>query len=525
VYASTTHQLFGDTLSWVVSIAAGITLATLILLSDSVLIVAGSDFRQGLSSLRFSGYEIPSRIGQTIVGIVALGGRLAVAVANAQLTTGLICLIIFAADIDAAMHAKFLSANAVPRAAATDKIIGQERSLEAQIGVLENQVALSSKQEAQLRSTIVTEADDPAIKLQTDLLSGLIAAKAEADRELAEAELFASNELGGIRGLPGNSGKAGVGPVRGAALERVANARARVARLDAEMTAADAKLRELQERASDAASTRNTEAGKQLSDLIRDRQALEASLADLRSQLDQLKANREAAIGAAVERDPAFVPEEKGFLARVRTLSDLADEPRIAAAIILLDIVFFTLEVSAVLGRVLQTTPSVYAAKLAWTTYQAILGTATTLPPPPPPKGPGGDPVLPSPPLTDGPDGGGGGGAAPVEPTIAPMPEEEPETAKFDPPFGEAPVNPPPAEGGPEDTLSVDPPANVADASSVVPFGSATVKRGRGRPLGSKTKPKAPSTNVNDDAGDPSANPQGNDGSQRDKPDEGRDKE
>jgi hypothetical protein len=88
-------------------------------------------------------------------------------------------------------------------------------------------------------------------------------------------------------------------------------------------------------------------------------------LAQLREQVATLVNGRDELIRRALEQAPDRVSSDKGFIGRLRALRSLAEDPEIAAVIILIDVVSFGLELSAVLAKITAFVPTTYSKLLA----------------------------------------------------------------------------------------------------------------------------------------------------------------
>jgi hypothetical protein len=191
-----------------------------------------------------------------------------------------------------------------------------------------------------------------------------------------------------------------------------------------------------------ANDTTRQRAHDQLIELEQTLAAEKAQLAVLKDDLAKLTASREAAIRRSVEEAPGHVAPEKGFLQQLIVLGQIADESsRIAAVILLIDLVSFGFELAAVLAKVTSYVPTTYAVLVARDAYMravrvvdgmvAELKTRETDPPFSP------DIILPGHPLDIG---------ETIDVTPAPAPDvgnSEPQPAKRK--RGRPRKNPPPA--------------------------------------------------------------------------------
>jgi hypothetical protein len=326
-------------------------------------------YREGIAQLVKSGIDMSEGALARIKGVAFLVVRIGVlSVGLAQLSALFLSLIIFSGDINARVEKQWREDNASLLAAATIQVNSQiNRTADA----VAHQTSVTQKLSSQTDSLRAGEiASEFAVEQAQRERSQLLDRKAKAEDDLAKAELFASNELAGIRGAPGNSGQAGRGPRRRAALENLDNSRRRIQEVTNALTASDARLESLQ-RSRPAESEANRQR-------IRDQRiafeeslkAENAKLAALKDELDEKVSRREKAIRDAVEGAPNHVRRDDGLLAQIRILGQIADEnPRMAFIIILIDLVAFGFELAPVLAKVFGHVPTGYAALLAYTSY------------------------------------------------------------------------------------------------------------------------------------------------------------
>jgi hypothetical protein len=201
----------------------------------------------------------------------------------------------------------------------------------------------------------------------------LLAQKAAADQTVLQAETFASDELGGIKG-PGNSGIPGDGPRRQAALEALSNAKNQDQQVGAELQAAQNRLDALHAQSLTRSQTTLQQSHAELLDFQSTLSAEDVKIAAMKNALNTLEDHRDDAIRAAVEGAPNYVPYDDGLLAQITALDQIAQEnPKIAAVIILVDVTSFGFELAAVLAKVTSYVPTTYAALLARSAYMQVV--------------------------------------------------------------------------------------------------------------------------------------------------------
>jgi Domain of unknown function (DUF4407) len=340
-------------------------LATFILCIDSYMFFRSGWHLNGIEELMRGGLDVSGGPNARIKAGAFLAIRIALSIGLAQLLAVLLSLLVFAADISAVIQDAYLKTNAhliAPAAALVDD--GIKRATDA-VSVQTERVNALSAQISVLREHEVDPGSaDPRVKEAEAEVARLTAEKAKAEDALAKAQTFADNEFGGIKGAPGNSGIAGYGLRYRAAMQEVTSAQARAQQADADLAAARARLDALRQPGSAASEIQ--QANGQLAAFQKDLEAENEKLADLKKQLAALIAGRENAIRRAVESAPDHVGYDNGFLARIRALGLIAREDgKIAAVILLIDIVSFGFELAAVLAKVTSYVPTAYATSRA----------------------------------------------------------------------------------------------------------------------------------------------------------------
>lgn len=368
------HQLFaarGQFRPDIVLVAA--FLGTFILSIDSWLFYRSGWNISGIDHLLQGGLDIAGGLHARLKANVSLAVRLVLSVGMAQLTAIFVSLLVFASDIHARIEETYQEANAhliAPAAATVDAAI--KRATDTVTVQTEHVNALAAQIAALHQREINPESGNPQIGDAEAEVSRLTSEKAKSDEAVTQAQTFATNEYGGIRGAAGNSGIAGQGPRYRAAMQELANARAHAHQADADLDAARTRLDALRQPGSATAQIQRAQ--DQLPDFQKNLDAETAKLADLKNQLAALIAGREDAIRRAVERAPDHVGYDDGFLARIRVLGQIADEDaKIASIIILIDIVSMGFELAAVLAKVTGYVPTAYAAFIARDAYLRVV--------------------------------------------------------------------------------------------------------------------------------------------------------
>lgn len=351
-------------------IATAMLIATLILLIDSYMIMRSSWYVHGLEELKRGGLGIQVSLAARIKSWMSLAVRLFISLVLAMLIALFCAVLLFGKDISKDIESAYQQQNARLMAAVTARIDNELKKMADAVAAATAVMTRLNDDEASLRRIIVDPAvTDAEMKLTLDRIARLEGVKRNAERALTEAEAFAANELGGIRGAPGNSGIPGSGPVRRAAEERLQAARRASENAGRELTAAQARLRELQELSAASARRRADTAAQKLADVTRDRPIAQTRLTALEEEYRTMSARREQAIQAALEADPAYLPKDDGLLARVRVLKQMMNDPWVFTIVVLFDLAFFALELAAVLSKITTFVPASYSVELAYEDY------------------------------------------------------------------------------------------------------------------------------------------------------------
>jgi hypothetical protein len=356
-------------------VLASMFIATFILCIDSYMVMRSGWHLSGIQELQRGGLDISGGQWARFKAGFFLAIRIALSVGVAQLTAIFVSLVIFASDINTRTQDAYLKANAhlvAPATALVDAAI--HRATEAVTAETARVNALAVQVETLRQDQVDPSSGDPQVREAQAEVSRLVEQKAKADDEVRAAETFATNEYGGVKASPGNSGITGYGLRYRAAMDQVNQAKARAAKIKKDLDAARARLDSLHSQApaqNDAIIQRSHD---QLPGFDGSLKAENAKLAALKDDLARLTAGREDAIRAAIERAPDHVEADRGFLAQIRVLERMSEEDtKIALIIILIDVISFGFELAAVLVKVTSYVPTSYAALLARDSYVRVV--------------------------------------------------------------------------------------------------------------------------------------------------------
>lgn len=352
-------------------IAGAAFIATFVLLIDSYMVMRSGWHFSGIASLKRAGIDISGGVGARVKAGIFLVIRLLLAVAISALVAIFLGLLVFGRDIEARVQEGYAKANAELISQVTAQVdgeIGQEAEAEkAQAARVQ---ALSAQVAAARDGELNPFANDPRVKAAREEIAQILARQAKAEDELHNAEAFATNELGGVKGATGNSGQAGDGPRHKAAVEQAANARRRLQEITEALSAARVRLDAAMPRGTSATKESKAGIGEQRKSLEAALTAEEAKFSAFRDHLVALRSDREATLRSRVEGAPNHVPRDDGFLARIVALERMAEADRkIAAVILLLHLTSFGFELAAVLAKITSFVPTAYATLLAKGAY------------------------------------------------------------------------------------------------------------------------------------------------------------
>ncbi|MEJ0047144.1 MAG: DUF4407 domain-containing protein [Rhodospirillales bacterium] len=235
------------------------------------------------------------------------------------------------------------------------------------------EAALASQVNALRQAQIDPSANQPGMQEAQHELAQLLSEKAKADEAVRSAETLASAELAGIH-TQDTSGIPGDGPRRRAAMEALTNARSDAREIAIEIESARSRIDALRTQyvTSGQASTRLSQ-----DELPRFESMLKVEddkLHSLQEQRDSLIAHRDDAIRQEVESAPGHVPVDRGLLAQITALEQIAQsDSKIAAVIILIDAISFGFELAAVLAKITSFIPTTYATIVARDAYVRVV--------------------------------------------------------------------------------------------------------------------------------------------------------
>lgn len=362
-------------------IAISMFIAIFILFVDSYMVMRSGWHLSGIAELKRGGLDISGGPFARVKAALFLAVRIGLSIGLAQLTAIFVSLLIFAGDINSRIEDSYLKANAHLIGPATVLVDGAiQRATEA-VTTQSAQVNGLSAQIAALRqSEIDPTASDPQIQQAQQELAQLVDRKAKADEETRSAETFAANEFGSIKGAVGNSGRPGYGLRYRAAMDQVANARARARQIEKELNAARARVDTLRQQLPPVNDAIKQQTNDRLLGFEGALKMESATLTGLKSELAALTAGRESAIRRAVDNAPDHVAHADGFLAQIVVLEHIAQEDtKIALVILLIDIISFGFELAGVLAKVTSYIPTTYAAILARDAYMRVVRIADAM--------------------------------------------------------------------------------------------------------------------------------------------------
>ena len=362
-------------------VAEAIGLAVFLMVVDAFAIVRTSWIGEGHEQLRRAGLDLTGGWAARMSSWCMRSIRIAFSIGLSVLTAIAIGACIFRDDIQSHLDQSSIQQNAPVVARATELV---DKRIQISTAAVDSQTARVNSAAAQvtkLRQELVDpQASDPQIQALQQEIGRLHEQQAQAAQAVLAEETFAINESAGLRNSPGNSGTPGYGVRYRAAQERLRLAKARADEIEAALKNARAKIESLRAQNSVAAEATQQRAKSQLPEYERALHDAEAKLAQLKSELDRLSGGREEAIRRAAEASPQYVRRDTGFLAQVMALHQIAAEkPWIALIIGLIDVVSFSLELAAVLAKILCFIPTSYAILLVRETHLASLRIADEL--------------------------------------------------------------------------------------------------------------------------------------------------
>ena len=350
-------------------------LASFILLIDSYMVMRSGWHLSGIAELKRGGIDISGGIGARLKAGLFLSIRIILSIGIAQLTAIFLSLLIFGSDTNSRLREINLNANASLTSTATALVDGEiQRAADAVTAESTQEAALAAQVTALRQDQIDPASGDAQVQMAQQEVTQLLAEKAADDQAVQQAEAFSTDELGGVRGAPANSGVAGAGPRYQAAMDAVENAKTQDQQIGAALAAAQNRLDALHTQSVARSQSTEQQSNAALPAFESTLTAEDAKLAAMKNALAALEAHRDDAIRAAVEAAPNYVPYDKGLLAQITALNEVARaSPKIAAVIILVDVTSFGFELAAVLAKVTSYVPTTYAALLARSAYMRVV--------------------------------------------------------------------------------------------------------------------------------------------------------
>lgn len=477
-FALTAHMLLdemGRVRPELVAVAA--LLAGVVMLVDSFTIIRSSWFIAGLAQLKRGGMAIPGATAARIKNGLQLLFRLPLAGVLAELAAVGFMLFSFSPEIDHRLAVNAMAVNApIAMQAAMVYDAGSAR-IATEIEQLRATSATAKTDAGSYRRDVLqVPADDPRLKPAIEQAGRAEKAKIEAERRLSQ--VARRDEEG----------------------RRIATQRLGARR--AELQAAQARVDRLRGEAEAAASQRRAGVQGRLQETLAAEQGYQARIDALEKEHAARVAAREDSIRAAMLRDPAYRPPDRGLLARVKVLAQLMEDQWVFTVAMLLHFGFFGIELGAVLCKVLTSVPSAYAVMLAGEEYANEVETANAVfqridGPEPPAEAPD-DPMPPEP------DAPGSGDAAAEAPEPPANDDVQPgDTGSTAARLGEG-ARRAQAQAAAR-AKAREKSARTANAPAATPLAGeildGSARRGRGRPPGAKNRSRP-----DNDAGPPDGN-------------------
>ena len=363
------ERLFAEPGQFRPDILAGATgIALFVMLIDSYIFYRSGFELAGIEELRRASLDVggpgPAK------KIAYLIARIFLSIGFSQLTAIFTALLIFGADIDARLLSTYQTANARSLAAVAELADADIQRTTSAVKTQGGRIDAVSSQVTTLRQhDIEPTANEPRLQ--------------QAQQEVSEAiaaETFASMEKGGVTVDGRSSGVAGIGPRYKAALETAETAKRHAQEASSSLDDARARLDKMRNESASAASTQQERSHSELPTYEQSLATEEGKLAKLKDQLSTLVKDRPETIRRGVEAAADFVPLNRGFLAQLVALDEIATENRkIGTVILLIDLVSFGLELAAVLAKVSSYVPMKYSALLAANSYAAAVRIADEL--------------------------------------------------------------------------------------------------------------------------------------------------
>ena len=357
--------------------AAGIAL--FVMLIDSYIFYRSGFELAGIEELRRASLDVGGPgPGKKIAYLIA---RIFLSIGFSQLTAIFTALLIFGSDIDSRLLSTYQTANARSLATVAGLTDADIQRTTSAVKMQEGRIEAVSSQVTTLRQhDIDPTTSEPRLQQAQQEVSRALDAKMKADESTVAAETFASMEKGGVTVDGRSSGIAGIGPRYKAALETVETAKRHAQEASSSLDDARARLEKMRKESASAASVQQERSHSELPTYEQSLTTEEGKLAKLKDQLSTLVKDRPETIRRGVEAAADYVPLNRGFLAQLVALDEIATENRkIGMVILLIDIVSFGLELAAVLAKVSSYVPMKYSALLAANSYAAAVRIADEL--------------------------------------------------------------------------------------------------------------------------------------------------
>lgn len=346
-------------------------LATMITAIDSYVIMRSGWHIEGLKALARGGLDISGGALARVKASFFLAVRVALSVGLAQLSAIFVSTLVYATDINSRIQEAYMQANAHLVGPATVLVDAAIKRATDAFNAQTKRVDGLGAQIALLRQVEIDGAAmDPQIITAEKEVSDLTARKENADDAIIAAENFRDNEMGGFKGDPLNSGREGLGLRYRAAAQKVNTVKNNATSIGRQLNAARKRLEALRAQMPADDSAVRQRAHEQRQAFERALTPENEKLAKLKAELESLTAGREGAIRRAIEAAPDHVDYDNGFLAQITVLEHIAEQDRrIAAVILLIDVICFGFELAAVLAKITSFVPTTYAAILARDAY------------------------------------------------------------------------------------------------------------------------------------------------------------
>lgn len=375
VYSLVAEHLFGVPGEWHPELDfCGVFIAFFVMVLDSYVIMRAGWYAASIRDLKAEGRDLSGGPTEKAKAGIFLGIRVLLTVGISQLVGIFFMLIVFAHDIGGPIKDEWLRANATLIAAASAPVDAEiKRDTDAVTAETKVNDALRGQITGLQEGELDPLAADPQMQQARAELNGLLSQKADADKAVITAERFASDELAGVVGARGNSGKPGNGPRRRAALEQQKDARDHAKAISDAIGAARQRIDALRTKLEANGNAAKLQAHDQLPVFKQSLEDGETKLRQLKEKLAGTIRARDAAIEAAVEAAPDYVPRNDGLLNRLKILEHITNSDSMLYLIaLLIDLVSFGFELAAVLAKVTVSIPSSYGALLVSEVYERI---------------------------------------------------------------------------------------------------------------------------------------------------------